>query len=269
MTPKIIDCFSFYNELDMLRFRLEELYDTVDYFIIVEATQTHSGKVKELNYENNKQLFAKYQDKIIYVVVDDMPGGDDAWVREMYQRSAIDRGLSKLDLQDNDIITVTDLDEIFSKQFLQTIRTQTLENNVYVPTFDMYYYNLECKARLKWYHAKVLNYWVYKNVCNRCCNTIRHWGNGININGNNGWHFSYFGDVAFIKNKIQNFAHQELNNVTYLNDEKIVEQIKKCDDLFFRDNKNTHYFEHCAIKDNNFLPENYEMLLHFSDLLHK
>jgi hypothetical protein len=34
--PKVIDCFIFYNELDMLEFRLEELNDVVDRFFIVE-----------------------------------------------------------------------------------------------------------------------------------------------------------------------------------------------------------------------------------------
>ena len=39
----IVDSFIFYNELDMLEFRLTELNDVVDYFVIVEATHTFSG----------------------------------------------------------------------------------------------------------------------------------------------------------------------------------------------------------------------------------
>ena len=37
---KIVDCFIFYNELDMLEFRLKELNDIVDYFVLVESTYT-------------------------------------------------------------------------------------------------------------------------------------------------------------------------------------------------------------------------------------
>ena len=48
---KIIDGFTFYNELDMLLYRLSVLDDIVDYFIIVEATKTHAGKDKILYYE--------------------------------------------------------------------------------------------------------------------------------------------------------------------------------------------------------------------------
>jgi beta-1,4-mannosyl-glycoprotein beta-1,4-N-acetylglucosaminyltransferase len=40
----LIDCFTFFNELDMLECRLEYLYDKVDQFVLVEADITHSGK---------------------------------------------------------------------------------------------------------------------------------------------------------------------------------------------------------------------------------
>lgn len=43
---KVIDCFTFYNELEMLDFKLRELEDVVDYFVIVEATTTYSGNNK-------------------------------------------------------------------------------------------------------------------------------------------------------------------------------------------------------------------------------
>ena len=43
---KIYDCFKFYNELDLLEIRLNELDPHVDFFVIVEATKTHSGKKK-------------------------------------------------------------------------------------------------------------------------------------------------------------------------------------------------------------------------------
>jgi Glycosyltransferase family 17 len=34
---KIFDCFTFYNEFDILKVRLNELSDTVDYFVLIEA----------------------------------------------------------------------------------------------------------------------------------------------------------------------------------------------------------------------------------------
>jgi len=37
---KVINCFIFYNELDMLELRLDELYNVVDFFVLVEAAHT-------------------------------------------------------------------------------------------------------------------------------------------------------------------------------------------------------------------------------------
>jgi beta-1,4-mannosyl-glycoprotein beta-1,4-N-acetylglucosaminyltransferase len=69
---KLIDGFVFYNELGLLKYRLDTLYEIVDNFILVESTKTFSGNSKELFYEKNKHLYEKYQDKIIHIIVDDM-----------------------------------------------------------------------------------------------------------------------------------------------------------------------------------------------------
>ena len=63
---KIIECTLFFQEVDLLKIRLEYLYEEVDYFIILESAQTFSGKKKDFVYEKNIEKFSKYQDKIIY-----------------------------------------------------------------------------------------------------------------------------------------------------------------------------------------------------------
>ena len=71
---KIYDCFSFYNEFDILEIRLQELYDHVDYFIIAEASTTHTGNPKPFYLLDNWERFKPYADKIRHVKVEDMPG---------------------------------------------------------------------------------------------------------------------------------------------------------------------------------------------------
>ena len=68
MGVKIIDCFIFYNELDLLYYRLSTLYDIVDYFIIIESTHTFSGKEKKLFLNENLILFDKFKSKIIHLI---------------------------------------------------------------------------------------------------------------------------------------------------------------------------------------------------------
>jgi len=128
MKRKIVDCFTFFNELDLLKFRLEELYDKVDHFVLIESTKTFTGQVKPLYYSLNKDEFEKWNDKITHVVVTDMPISlpqykiDELvalpeirninWVREHHQRRSVAKGLSRLNLNFDDVIILSDLDEI-------------------------------------------------------------------------------------------------------------------------------------------------------------
>ena len=70
---KIYDCFLFFNELETLELRLEILNDIVDKFVIVESTVTFSGKEKKLFFNENKEKFKKFEDKIIHVIINDTP----------------------------------------------------------------------------------------------------------------------------------------------------------------------------------------------------
>jgi beta-1,4-mannosyl-glycoprotein beta-1,4-N-acetylglucosaminyltransferase len=70
---KIYDGFLFFNELDLLEIRLNVLNDVVDYFILVEASVTHQGTPKSFIFEENKNRFSKFLDKIIHIKIDNIP----------------------------------------------------------------------------------------------------------------------------------------------------------------------------------------------------
>ena len=70
---KIYDGFIFFNELDLLDIRLNTMYDVVDYFILVESSVTHQGTPKPYIFEENKERFSKYLDKIIHIKIDNTP----------------------------------------------------------------------------------------------------------------------------------------------------------------------------------------------------
>ena len=110
MKNKIYDCFTFYNELDLLELRLAELYTKVDHFVIVESNQTYTSKPKPFYFEENKQRYAQWLDKIIHIKVENMPGHPDAWVNDRFQRDQIFQGI--VDANADDLIMVSDLDEI-------------------------------------------------------------------------------------------------------------------------------------------------------------
>jgi len=67
LSKMIYDCFTFYNELDLLEIRLNILDKHVDRFVLVEATRTHQNKEKPLFFEQNKKRVQKFSDKIIQI----------------------------------------------------------------------------------------------------------------------------------------------------------------------------------------------------------
>ncbi len=68
--PRIFDCFTFFNELDILEARLQEMSPVVGAFVLVEATRTFQGALKPLHYSENKGQFAEFANRIIHVLVD-------------------------------------------------------------------------------------------------------------------------------------------------------------------------------------------------------
>ena len=67
---KVVDAFPFFNELDLLEIRLNLLDPYVDCFILSEATKTFSGLDKPLYYNENKERFEKFNNKIIHNIVE-------------------------------------------------------------------------------------------------------------------------------------------------------------------------------------------------------
>lgn len=256
---KIIDAFIFYNELDLLDYRLNILNDVIDYFIIVESLYTFTGNKKELYYNSNKDKFINFNHKIINIITD-MPyiqptidiNKNEQWFNETYQRNCIKFGIDELNLDDNDIIIISDLDEIPDPNTLLLIK----KNNIYFKFAnlqqDLYYYNLNCKHNNKWEKSKILSYETYKKLKdnNILCDDIRLLdGPSIVIKG--GWHLSTFGNINFILNKIKNFSHQELNNEKYTDQD----YLKYCiENNIFYGNFNDDKCIKLPIHENTYLP---------------
>lgn len=253
---KLVDSVLFYNELQMLQYRLAVLNPLVDYFVIVEAKYTHVGKEKQIFFQENRELFKKYEDKIIYVLVEDMPflhpninfAKKEQWTNERFQRDCIKRGIEKLKLNDDDIIMVSDLDEIPDPKTINKIKNKEISIHFNSLLMDNYYYNLNMKHNAKWDYPKIVSYNYYKKI--KSCTELRYSADSKGIE-KGGWHLSYFGDKYFIQNKIQNFGHQELNNGDHIDCEKIQKRLD--------DTKNDSNF--VAIKDNTYLPIDYDKYL--------
>jgi beta-1,4-mannosyl-glycoprotein beta-1,4-N-acetylglucosaminyltransferase len=241
----------------MLKLRLHELYDVVDYFVLVESTKTFTYSDKKLHFSDNKEEFKRFLNKIIHVTVDDMPPGNDNWKREIHQRNSIARGIEKLKLEDTDYILISDVDEIPDKNRIKELRERTVSYQTPLRLFQhFYYYNVNCKSDNLCTTAVLSRKLDLKKYNSIDCMVRAN----LPVTPNNwGWHFSYFGDINFIVNKIKSFSHSEYNLPQFTNPEEIFKKILQCKDLFDRDESN-HRFYYIDEKDNPYLPENYKML---------
>lgn len=223
----IYDIFPFMNEFDILEIRLNELYDVVDKFVIFECDKTFTNLDKPLYLKENLNRFSKFLDKIILLKVD-KPEENNPWLVYNIQ---IDQVVNKLRtiLQDDDIIIISDVDEIPRKglfnKYTKPVFVNNLKNTFYQVQQRMSYHKYNCLADHDWYGSVILN---KSAVTQYPPHKFREWREstyGIKI-FNGGWHFSYIQTPEEIQLKIKSFAHQEYNKEEYTN----LNRIKKCID---------------------------------------
>lgn len=206
--PKIYDCFLFFNELAVLDIRLQELYDHVDKFVLVEARETFRGKPKPLYYEANKRLFKKFADKIIHIIVEDCINVSSAWDREAFQRNHISRGLT--DCQPEDIIIIGDVDEIVRASVLPQIKTFLAEQEGFVtclqPVYRFYLNRLD-PGEIFWRGSTAILFKKFQSA--EACRQAR-WHATLKI-PYAGWHFSSIGNQECYLQKLASFSHAEVD----------------------------------------------------------
>ncbi len=256
----IYDCFTFFNELDILEIRLNILNEVVDKFVLVEATRTHQGKEKPLYFTNNKARFEKFANKIIHIVVDTYPNTDDksAWVYERHQRNMIQEGLKKC--APDDVIMVSDVDEIPKpkavKEFAQTSGIKIFYQrmyNYYVNCInnsnsDTYRWQGTVMCRIKdnlspqemrWLSIIYAGKFSTRLQASLLCKMRLLWwqikkGKRLVPVLDGGWHFTYLGGVDIIIKKLEAFAHTEYNKDEYKNAATIEQALKEGKDIFGR-----------------------------------
>ena len=147
---KIYDCFSYWDEDLLLNLRFNLLSDIVDYFVVVESTRTWQNNKKELIFDIEK--FHKFKNKIIYVPVKDMPGGNNPYVRENFQRNCILRGL--INTKDEDYIMISDADEIPNPNKIKNFQPN-MKYAVFKQKHFYYKLNMISSKNPFWYGSRI------------------------------------------------------------------------------------------------------------------
>jgi hypothetical protein len=172
---KIYDVILFNGELNVLGFRLNQLNSFVDYFIIVES--------EKISYEVNKELFKDFEDKIIYLKIDNDP--------YYYQLRNL---LREILPEFEDIIFMSDVGEIpdLTKldELMEPLKYDSLilNHHHFVWNVDHMTKNLEYGSMMFEYTRIFQNKYLIKSVINK----KQKPQNFIREIIPNGWKFSYF-----------------------------------------------------------------------------
>ena len=228
----IYDCFMYYDEDLLLDIRLNVLDKYVKKFVITEATYTHNGSRKKLNF--NIKNFSKFKDKIEYIIVDQQPPDikiisdiDTAkeseeklilngMARDYFQRECLKDGLKNLDK--DDLVIISDLDEIPN---LENLKINEIKNNIIIFKQKMFYYKLNLLYdEFIWAGSKAIRYknfispqWL-RNIkskkyplwridvffSKKKYSNLRYVEDG-------GWHFTCMRTPEDLEKKLLNFAH--------------------------------------------------------------
>jgi len=224
---KVFDCFTFYNEQELLRIRLNEMNDFVDYFVIVEASETFTGIAKPFYLDECTEWLQPWISRIIRVKVILDGYSNDPWKCEHFQRNQIVQGLYSA--KDNDLILISDVDEIINTKVLKSLKK--IKEPVQIDN-TQYFWNFN---------------WQVPDHCNQGARPVACKKSHLSsvspqdlraaqlqrvLNG--GWHFSYFSNVENIAKKIESFAHTEYNLEEYKQAEKVLYRMQNGIDPFDR-----------------------------------
>ena len=231
---KIFDCFMFNNEEKLLEIRLNVLNKFVDHFVIIESEETHSGNKKKITFEIDK--YPKFKEKIIYKKINSFPIGLSSWQKENYQRNYIVNCLNQAN--SDDIVMISDLDEIPN---LENVNLNNYNEKIIVFNQRLFFYKMNFGANAANWHGtracqkKFLKspQWLRNLKTHKKYKLYRldkllfskNYERSFKIINNGGWHFTWLGNLDFIKNKLRSFAHTELNNPIIINDNYIKECI--------------------------------------------
>jgi hypothetical protein len=203
---KVFDVFPFNGEFGLLDLKLETMRDRIDRFVLVEAERTFTGNPKPLYFQDARDRYAAWADRIVHVVAEAEPAFvQSAWAREYHQRDQGVRGLSGL-CAPEDLVLISDVDEIVDPAVLDGFRQPFA--SVGMRTF-VYFLNYEriadrgVRRKVGIVEARMLEgaglsglrvgMWAYAKACIE----------------NGGWHFSSILTPEDIELKVRSYSHEE------------------------------------------------------------
>jgi beta-1,4-mannosyl-glycoprotein beta-1,4-N-acetylglucosaminyltransferase len=214
--PKIWDAFLYSGESQLLRSRLKLLNDYCDYFVIVEAAYTFSGRRRNISDLKFREKFEReYLGKLKWIIIENFDESLTAWQREAWQRNQIKIGLDGIET--NDIILLSDVDEIPNRKFLIRARRISKEEFL-VAKMKLHYYEYDYVSKDDWFGTIATKWLKNLDFQELRIKAISHWNlSNSEIVDDGGNHYSSIGNSRNLSQKIQSFSHTEFNVLPFNN----------------------------------------------------
>ncbi|ONK78309.1 uncharacterized protein A4U43_C02F17060 [Asparagus officinalis] len=216
------------NELDILSIRWHELHPYVSEFVLLESNSTFTGIKKPLFFAKNRDRFKFAESRLTYGSVGGrFVKGENPFVEESYQRVALDQLIRIAGINDDDLLIMSDVDEIPSGHTINLLRwCDDIPEVLHLQLKD-YLYSFEFLLDDKSWRASVHRYRAGKT-------RYAHFRQTDDLLADSGWHcsfcFRYISEFVF---KMKAYSHVDRVRFSYfLSPQRIQDVICRGADLF-------------------------------------
>ncbi|CAM8985087.1 unnamed protein product [Rhodiola kirilowii] len=225
---RVYDAVVFNNEVEMLTIRWQEMSAYVDEFVLLESNSTFTGLPKPLIFESNKKKFEFVKSRLTYGKIGGrFRKGENPFVEEAYQRVALDQLLRVAGIKDDDLLIMSDVDEIPSSHTINLLRwcddippILHLQLRNYLYSFEFYQDDTSWRASIHRYVKGKTRY--------------AHYRQSDLLLADSGWHCSFcFRRISDFVFKMKAYSHSDRIRYPYfLNPKRIQDVICQGADLF-------------------------------------
>ncbi len=219
-------CTMINHEVDLLRVKLEEAWEFVDRFYVVESSYTFTGSPKPLHLKEHWNKIKDFEEKIEYVLINETL--DDPLANEAQQRNKA----LPAQLADDDILFCCDVDEIEIACQYSSLIELAKQAGVFRMHKRCFYYNVNLLSNeiLSW--SFVARGDFVKSAPD--LTTIR---NAQDFPGmlTLGGHFTYLMTPEQIADKIHSSTHTEFDRAEFTDQQLIERRIAELRDPFDRE----------------------------------
>lgn len=225
---RVFDAVLYSNEKEILEIRWKELYPYVTQFVLLESNSTFTGLPKPLFFASHRDDFKFVEPRLTYGnIAGRFKKGENPFIEEAYQRVALDLLLKKAGIEDDDLLIMSDVDEIPSRHTINLLRWCDDIPPVLHLQLKNYLYSFEFHVDDSSWRASVHRYQEGKT-------RYAHYRQTDDLLADAGWHCSFcFRRISEFIFKMKAYSHYDRVRFShYLNPQRVQRVICKGADLF-------------------------------------